>query len=324
MIASTKRKTAKKAGYACGSVTTAGASHATPAGTAGHTRSRSNGNKIFHQMLFDGALDVIVGFCNPNYDGAGNKLDTPKPQQYGANEEDWKKIQSGDIGEGWKYLDSRTELLKIISGEQPAPQKLLFFARSGVSYNFLKGDQWSGEKLVQAEGSEVPTLAELTQGALKVLEKNEKGFYLQVEEATVDGGNHGNNLLRAIRSIRMLNETVQRIAEWVEKNSSWEETLVIVTADHDTGGYWGLDADKPESLFALPKWNGLGQLPTGKYYTNAHTNLPVAVYMRGRDADKVGEYLRGTDPKLGGLWNFDGRYIDNTDVYKIMRRAMGL
>ena len=322
-IVETIAETAKKAGYACGSVTTAGPSHATPAGTAGHTRNRSNGQKIFHQMFNDGALDVIIGISNPNYDAQGNKLPEPKFHQFGPNEEDWAKIQSGDIGD-WKYSDDRAELKRIISGEVPAPKKLLFLARAGVTYNFLKHGEFSGEQVIVPQSEEVPTLPELTQAALKVLEQNEKGFYLMVEESTVDGYNHNNNLEGVVNSIFSLNETVKAICEWVEKNSSWDETTVIVTADHSTGGFWGEQADQPDTLFQLPTWNGKGKLATGKYYTHGHTNAPPALYINGEGAKIVDKYIKGTDKKLGEVWGFDGRYIDDTDVPKIEKEVMGL
>ncbi|MBQ2620425.1 MAG: hypothetical protein IJF84_03715, partial [Thermoguttaceae bacterium] len=61
-----------------------------------------------------------------------------------------------------------------------------------------------------------------------------------------------------------------------------------------------------------------------KYYYGNHTNQLVPVYVRGKDASLFEKCIRGTDPFFGKLWNYDGRYIDNTDFIQVMTYVMGL
>ena len=79
---------------------------------------------------------------------------------------------------------------------------------------------------------ENPTLSEMTTAALDVLSGNEKGFFLMVEAGDVDWANHNNNLDDSIGAVLSGDAAFEAITQWVEENSSWDETALIVTADH--------------------------------------------------------------------------------------------
>ena len=85
----------------------------------------------------------------------------------------------------------------------------------------------------------VPDLATMTKGALNVLDANRKGFFLMVEGGAVDWASHANQPGRIIEEQVDFNEAVTAVCRWVRRNSSWDETLVIVTGDHETGYLWG-------------------------------------------------------------------------------------
>ena len=79
---------------------------------------------------------------------------------------------------------------------------------------------------------ENPTLADLTAAALEVLDQRESGFWLMVEAGDVDWANHNNNLDDAIGAVLSGEAAFDVITNWVEKHSSWDETVLIVTSDH--------------------------------------------------------------------------------------------
>jgi alkaline phosphatase len=81
----------------------------------------------------------------------------------------------------------------------------------------------------------VPTLAEMSQVALNVLDNNRDGFFLMIEGGAVDWAGHDNQSGRLIEEEIDFNRAVEAVAAWIEKNSSWDDTLLIVTADHETG-----------------------------------------------------------------------------------------
>ena len=67
---------------------------------------------------------------------------------------------------------------------------------------------------------------------------------MMVEEGDVDWANHSNNLDASIGAVKSGEAAVKIIVEWVEKNSKWDESIMIVTGDH--GHY--LHLDQPELL----------------------------------------------------------------------------
>lgn len=93
---------------------------------------------------------------------------------------------------------------------------------------------------------ENPLLSDMTQAAITVLSQNPKGFWLMVESGDVDWANHDNNLDNSIGAVASGDAAIKTITDWVEKNSNWKESLLIVTADH--GHY--LVLEKPELLLA--------------------------------------------------------------------------
>ena len=96
----------------------------------------------------------------------------------------------------------------------------------------------------EADLVENPTLADMTAAALTVLGNNDKGFWLMIEAGDVDWANHDNNLDNAIGAVHSGDAAFQVVVDWVGKHSNWDETLVVLTADH--GHY--LVLDQPEKL----------------------------------------------------------------------------
>jgi alkaline phosphatase len=88
------------------------------------------------------------------------------------------------------------------------------------------------ETYVPGDLSENPTLADMTEAALRVLERNKKGFWLMVEAGDVDWASHDNNIDNGIGAILSGTDAFDVITEWAERNHAWKDTLVIVAADH--------------------------------------------------------------------------------------------
>jgi hypothetical protein len=92
------------------------------------------------------------------------------------------------------------------------------------------------EQAAEGEGgSYVPavTLAEMTGAAVEILSRNPEGFFLMVEESAIDRMAHRNNAPLTLKGVLELDRAVQVALAYAEQDP---ETLVIVTADHETGG----------------------------------------------------------------------------------------
>ena len=111
-------------------------------------------------------------------------------------------------------------------------------------YDPVRGKSERGETYQPADITENPTLSQLTSAALEVLSRNPQGFWLMVEAGDIDWANHDNNLDNTIGAVLSGDEAIRTITDWVERNSSWQESLMIVTADH---GHF-LVLDQPELL----------------------------------------------------------------------------
>jgi alkaline phosphatase len=95
------------------------------------------------------------------------------------------------------------------------------------------------ERYSEADVTENPTLAEMTQAALLVLEQAIDGFWLMIEAGDVDWANHANNIDSSIGAVLSGEEAFRVVMDWVDENNAWEYTAVIVTSDH--GHYLVID-----------------------------------------------------------------------------------
>ena len=143
----------------------------------------------------------------------------------------------------------------------------------------------------------IPSLAELTVFALDFLD-NEEGFFLMVEGANIDKQSHSNQTKLMLKELLGFNEAVEAATNWAD---SREDTLIVVTADHETGGlYYDRDNATKESIVSNIKW--LSQ-------NHSRTRVDIAVY---------GD-ISGFTNKFGSQFKtLEGLpYWDNTDVFRL-------
>jgi alkaline phosphatase len=112
----------------------------------------------------------------------------------------------------------------------------------------------------------LPHLSDMTHVALRALARDPDGFFLMVEGGEIDWAAHKNDILRMVGEVRELSKTVSEILQWAEGRS---DTLVIVVADHETGGLQVLAGQ------------GEGQPPEVRWSTTGHTGANVPVYLSG-------------------------------------------
>ena len=247
----------QKMGRSIGVVTSVPIPHATPASAYAHNVSRNDYQDISRDLLGLPSvshrepmlgMDVVMGAGW----GAEKKDDTAKqgknylPGNSFLHQEDLDKI---NVDNGGKYtVATRTPGVKgseVLAAATEAAIKgnhrLVAFFGAGCTHlpyatadgNFdpTRGKK-SADKYTPEELSENPSLAEMTDSALRVLSTNRKGFWLMVEAGDVDWANHNNNIDDSIGAVLSGEKAFDAITNWVEQNSNWDETLLIVTADH--------------------------------------------------------------------------------------------
>lgn len=248
----------QRSGSSIGVVTSVPICHATPACVYSHNVGRSDYQDISRDLLglpsashrvdpLPG-VDVLIGCGWGEYrdDERADQGDNYVPgNRYIARDD----IERVDVANGGKYVVAQRQSGK--SGLQVLRQGVdsaiaggnRFFGFFGATRGHLpfrtadgNYDPTMGEAKVDvyrpADIFENPKLSEMTTAALDLLSKNEKGFYLMVEAGDVDWANHNNNIDDSIGAVLSGDAAFEAITQWVEANSSWEETALIVTADH--------------------------------------------------------------------------------------------
>jgi len=143
-----------------------------------------------------------------------------------------------------------------------------------------------------------------------------------VEGGAVDWAAHGRDTGGIIEEQIDFNMAVKAGVDWVNANSNWNESLVIVLTDHGNAMPMGPNSDL--LAFEAIKNNGAGNLPGVKWHYNTHTNENTLFFAHGAGADMFYDQVVGIDPGLVHVLghNTDGRYIENTGVYNVMQAAM--
>jgi alkaline phosphatase len=310
---------AEMRGKATGVVTSVEWSHATPAGFVAHNISRNNFEALGQEMVYDSAVDVIMGAGHPWFDKDGQSIATPNTFQYVGGETTWDELVAGTAGgdadgdgvaDPWVLVQSRGEFQALMSG--PTPKRVLGTAQV---YETLQGER-SGDRnadpYVVPLIATVPTLEETARAALNILDDDPDGFFLMIEGGAVDWASHDNLSGRMIEEQIGFDDAVQAVVDWVEANSSWAETLLIVTGDHECGYLTGPGSN--------PGWtpivnNGSGNLPGMEWHSGEHTNRLIPLFANGDAATMFSNYAVGDDP-------VHGPYVDNTDLIKVIAWAM--
>tara|TARA_B100001175_G_scaffold295357_1_gene283334 strand:- start:788 stop:1912 length:1125 start_codon:yes stop_codon:yes gene_type:complete len=140
-----------------------------------------------------------------------------------------------------------------------------------------------------------PTQREMTDFTLKYLNKNQcNGFFLMTEGSQIDWAAHDNNANEMIAEFRDFDLTIKDLINFVTQN---KETLLIITADHETGG---LQILKQEDDSVIVQWG-----------TGSHTSTPVGVYTYGPAAELFNGVMDNTDIHQKMLEAIDYKNLDD-------------
>jgi len=305
---------ADASGKATGVVTTVQISHATPAAVWAHNSSRNNYSAIAQEMIYSSGLDVIMGAGHPEYDNNGQAATLT--DQYVGGAAAWADVKAGTAN-GFGFVESKSDFEALADGTYAGgvlPSKVIGIAQVNTTLQ--------QKRSASSMNSNVPTLATMTSAAINVLDEDTDGFFLMVEGGAVDWANHANQLDRMIQEELDFNNAVASVVDWVDANSSWAETLLVVTADHETGYLWGPGSGTPNTFNHVVD-NDPGELPGATHYYGSHSNSLVPLFSKGVGSDLFAGYATGTDTQLSAWWGLPGdSYLDNTNVFDVMNSAI--
>jgi len=232
-VAETILERAQRAGLGTGLVSDTRLTHATPAAYAAHVISRGMEGEIARQMV-QTAPDIMLS----------GGLKYFMPQNAGDKNSAFFKNYRSRIPRDIDFLSQRTDSLNILAKAEKKGFSLVFDKKSllqspakkilGLFAADAMPDGIWYSKNEKKPLRKVPTLLEMSGKALQVLAQNEKGFFLMIEGGQIDWAGHSNDPGTMLHNMIHFDQTIASVLKWASKR---DDTLVIVTADHETGSF---------------------------------------------------------------------------------------
>lgn len=247
---------AENKGLATGLVATCGITHATPACFIAHNMSRENKEAIAKDYL-NSNIDIAIGggrdYFNKRETDDRNLIRELRSKSYMISDENITSFSNLN-------LDTRKPNILFTADKHPpkvSEGRTYLTEASLLAVDFLK-------------------------------QRSNKGFFIMIEASQIDWGGHDNDIDYVIDETKDFESTIRSIKDWAERDG---ETLVIVTADHETGG--------------LAINNGkIGDTLMTSFTTGHHTAVMIPVFAFGPGSEK-----------------FSGVY-ENTDIYYKMKELL--
>ncbi len=245
---------AEKDGKATGLVSTSAITHATPASFIAHQSDRGMYEAIAADFLAT-EVDVFIG--------GGYK--------FFSQREDKRNLIEELQDKGYTIGRSLEEVKKVKKGN------VAVLTAEEHNEAYIK----RGDLLPQA-----------TKKSISILTKNsDKGFFLMVEGSQIDWAGHQNDITYLVQEMLDFDRAVGEALKFAEKDGN---TLVIVTADHETGGLTLVGGDEAEGYVKV------------EFQTGWHTGVPVPVFAYGCGAEEFMGIYENTEifHKMAHLWGY--------------------
>jgi alkaline phosphatase len=244
---------AEARGLSTGLVATSSVTHATPASFAAHRKLRYMEGAIALDLV-DSEVDVLIG----------------GGLQFFSARKDSLNLLDTLVHKGYTIHETLTSLEGVSSGPV-----IVLLADVELPAFQLRGDM----------------LPRATEAALKILSKNENGFFMMIEGSQIDWGCHNNDPARVVGEMLDFDQTLGVVLEFAIREGN---TLIVVTADHETGGV---------ALEGGSITDGTVQMD---FTSGDHTGVMAPVFAAGPKA----ELFRGI--------------YENTEIFHKMKQALEL
>jgi alkaline phosphatase len=248
---------AETKGMATGMLVTCSITHATPAAFIAHVTGREDDEAIALDFLKT-PIDIFIGggedYFNKRADGR-NLIQELTSKGYAITDSAQTDIASLNINtdKNVGYFTSTLEPLSMYEGRNYA------IPATGKVLDFLK-------------------------------DRSPEGFFLMIEGSQIDWGGHANDANYVVNELLEFEKQIDAVLEFARRDGN---TLVVVTADHETGG------------FAIMPGSKMGKIKVA-FTTKSHTAIMIPVFADGPGAEA-----------------FRGIY-ENTDIFFKLKEAMGL
>jgi alkaline phosphatase len=139
------------------------------------------------------------------------------------------------------------------------------------SATYVSGQFGAGQLPYEVNGlGDLPHLWEMTDVALRILDNDPDGLFVMIEGGLIDTAAHANDLAAMVGEVVEFDRAIGEALDWAARHP---DTLILVTADHETGG------------LSVLQNNGQGSLPGVSWSTSGHTPVNVPLYLTGLELE---------------------------------------
>ncbi len=209
---------ARLSGRSTGLVATCRISHATPAAYASHWHSRDYNNIIMEQIVHQGVDVVFAGGYRYLIDAGEQAPGT----RFSGTRRDGDDLKAMLLSRGYGFVTTREELLGL---DADTKKVWGMFAPGHMAFDIDR------RYLAPRE----PSLAEMTEKAIEILNKDPDGFFLVVEGSQVDWASHDNDPVGVVTEYLAFDRAVQVAVDFARSDPT-RRTLVLIFPDHECGG----------------------------------------------------------------------------------------
>jgi len=234
---------AEENGMNTGIIATSSITHATPASFYAHNKTRKDDEGIASDLPYSG-VDIFMG--------GGRK--------FFAHRADSTNLLQELKSNGYTIVESMQQ------AKDAEAEKLGYFIDEEQPVSYMSG-----------RGNFLP---EATAVSLDFLDKKDEGFFMMIEGSQIDWGGHANDMKYIITEMLDFDRAIGKVLDYAEKDGN---TLVVITADHETGG------------LALTGGDLDSQYVEGDFGTGGHTAIMVPVFAYGPGAEHFSGIQDNTD-----------------------------
>ena len=278
---------AKMEGWATGLVSTREITNATPAAFGAHVWFRDCENEIARQYVELTRPDVMLGGGKSKFNGT--KPDPPPCVG------DGDYISAAQLT-GYKYVTDRATLQAAVTG---GTNKLLGLFKSA----------YMTPEIMRSPTSVEPHLSEMAAAALDTLDRLNNRFLVMIEGGMIDLANHVEWLDAQVAEVSAFDDSVGVVVDWINASEERKQhTLLIVLADHETGGFAVMGSEvagaEPLGWFSDGWTFKMPPPPPSTTSVAGHTGTDTMIWSQG--------------PGSAAL----GKAIDNTTLYQVVKAVL--
>lgn len=309
-------------GKSLGMVSSIQFSQSATASLVAHSKFGSNIEEIANEMIIDSKLTLLFGCGAPDFNGDGQSIVPSNYSNVGGfttwdelnletsvftaatihNNHTVQDISGDGVPDPWVMIRDSIEFINLAKGKTPLRVIGIPNISGTLQQERMRNGSPDAYEIPFVQN--IPTLSDMTEAALNILDKNRNGFFLMVDGGAIDRASRMHQMDRLVEEQIDFNQSVNKVIDWVNVNSTWDSTLLIIAGGYESAYLTGPDYSNANLIDGYPVVDqGPGVMPGGIFLSDGLTNQLVPLYAHGAGADIIAEYATSHDYIHGKILN---------------------